>query len=118
MQQAGVSYSGMREQVADFIKACPCCQKISDLKPIIHTSPYVTSNTEPIRRLNIDTISPLPPDDRGNKFVIVIIDTFSRYVTLHAVKDVSGKEAARALLKHICTYCIASRSESNLDRGM
>jgi transposase InsO family protein len=36
--------------------------------------------------------------------VIVIIDTFTRYVTLHAGKDASGGEAASAIHKHICTY--------------
>jgi transposase InsO family protein len=59
-----------------------------------------------MKRLNIDTIGPLPPDDEINKYVIVIIDTFTRYVTLHAGKDASGNEAASALYKHICTYGI------------
>jgi transposase InsO family protein len=58
------------------------------------------------QRVNIDTIGPLPPDDEGNKYVIVIIDTFSRYVTLHAGKDASGSEAASAIHKHICTFGI------------
>jgi hypothetical protein len=104
MLQAGINYSGMRDHVYQYIRSCPCCQKMSYIKPIIHTSPYVTSTTEPMQRLNIDTIGPMPPDEHGNKYIIVIIDTFSRYVTLHAGKDTTGDEAARALHTHICTY--------------
>ena len=106
MQQPGYYFPGLREHVSEYIRTCPCCQKMSYIRPVIHANPYVTSTTEPMQRLNIDTIGPLPPDNEGNKYVIVIIDTFSRYVTLHAGKDASGSEAASAIHKHICTYGI------------
>jgi transposase InsO family protein len=48
----------------------------------------------------------LPPDEEGNKFIIVIIDIFSRYVTLHAGKDASGNETALEIHKHIFVYGI------------
>ena len=108
MQQAGYNYPGLREHITEYIRNCPCCQKMSYIRPVIHTTPYVTSTTEPMRRLNIDTIGPLPPDNEGNKYIIVIIDTFSRYVTLHAGINASGDEAAIALHKHICTFGIPS----------
>ena len=106
MHLQGINYPGLRDHVIEFIRACPCCQKMSFIKPVIHTNPYVTFSTEPMRCLNIDTIGPLPPDEDGNKFVIVIIDIFSRYVTLHAGKNASGNEAANALQNHFCTFGI------------
>ena len=108
MQQAGYNYPGLREHITEYIRNCPCCQKMSYIRPVIHTTPYVTSTTEPMRRLNIDTIGPLPPDNEGNKYIIVIIDTFSRYVTPHAGINASSDGAAIALHKHICTFGIPS----------
>jgi hypothetical protein len=86
MKQSEYYYPGLREHFTEYIRTCPCCQKMSYIRPVIHANPYVNSTTEPMQRLNIDTIDPLPPNDEGNKYVIVIIDTFSNYVTLHAGK--------------------------------
>jgi hypothetical protein len=73
MQQGGINYPGLRDKVTEFIKACPCCQKMSFITPVINTNPFVTFSTEPIKCLNIDTIGPLPPDEEDNKYIIVII---------------------------------------------
>ena len=55
MQREGINHPKLREEVTDFIKACPCCQKMSFIKPIIHTNQYVTFSTEPMKCLNIAT---------------------------------------------------------------
>ena len=36
------SEADLRMDVANFIERCPCCQKMSQLKPYIHTYKYVT----------------------------------------------------------------------------
>jgi transposase InsO family protein len=58
-----------------------------------------------MQKINIDTIGPLPADDRGNQYLIVIIDCFSRFVELYEVPDTSARYAAQALLEHISRYC-------------
>jgi transposase InsO family protein len=55
----------------------------------------------------------MPPDERGNKYIIVIIDIFSRYVTLHARTDTTGDEAARALHTHISTYGVPASIQTD-----
>ena len=37
-------------------------------------------------------------------YVIVIIDNFTRYVTLHASLSIHAEEAGLALFTHCCTY--------------
>jgi len=53
-----------------------------------------------MQRLNIDTIGPLPPDEAGNRYIIVIIDTFSRWVELYPCDNVKANAAAKALYQH------------------
>jgi transposase InsO family protein len=57
-----------------------------------------------MQRLNIDTIGPLPKSDDGCCYILVVIDTFSRYVELYATKTTQAEECAFQLLKHIGRY--------------
>jgi hypothetical protein len=81
--QAQHHWPHMREHVRRFIRYCPCCQKMSQIKVPILTHPFVTSTYTPFERINVDTVGPLPKDDYGNEFVVVIRDTFTRFVGLY-----------------------------------
>ena len=50
--------------------------------------------------LAIDTIGPLPEDDKGNKYIIAIIDVFSRFLELYPTADASAISAADAIYQH------------------
>ena len=56
-----------------------------------------------MERISIDTIGPLP-SDLGIKYIIVIIDTFSRYVELFPKQEVTAMAAADALWRHTCRF--------------
>jgi len=105
----------MREHVKRFVKCCPFCQKMSYLKVPIHTHPFTTSVYEPMECLNIDTIGPLPVDEYGCSYILVVIDCFTRFIELYPLSDVSAAQAARMLLQHIGRYGAPSSIRS--DRG-
>ena len=98
--QNGHRWQFMRKHVRVFIKKCPCCQMMSHIKPVIHTLPFTTSAYSPMEFLNVDSIGPLPPDQDGNTYIIVIIDRFSRWIELIPAKDATSFSAATALLQH------------------
>jgi len=100
----GFRWPYLRQHVKSFIKKCPCCQMMSQIKPAIHTRPFTTSTYNPMESLNMDTMGPLPPDEDGNTAILVIIDRFSRWIELIPAKDTTAKSAALALLKHIGRY--------------
>ena len=85
-----------RQHVRWFIDHCPCCQKMSMLKTPIHAHGFSTSTYTPMECLNIDFIGPFP--DGG--YVLVINDTFTRWVELYHTKDASALSTAQCLLKH------------------
>ena len=98
-------WTGMRKDVRTFVKQCPCCQFMQSSKTLIATTaPYNVSVRAPMDRLNIDTIGPLPPDEHGNTYIIVIIDVFSRFVELYAAPDATALSAAKAVIKWIGRY--------------
>jgi hypothetical protein len=87
-----------REHVRQFIKTCPCCQKMSYLKTPILTQRFTTSAYTPMERIYVDTIGPLQEDKNGHKYITVIIDGFSRWVELYAVPNTSAETAAKVAL--------------------
>jgi hypothetical protein len=105
----------MRLHVKHFIKQCPICQANSDTKILTNIPPFTRASYEPMEVLNIDTIGPLPEDEHKNKFILVIIDCFSRWVELFGIPDTSGLSAARAILQHCGRFGIPALLRS--DRG-
>ena len=85
-----------RQHVRWFIDHCSCCQKMSMLRIPIHAHGFSTSTYTPMEYLNIDFVGPFP--DGG--YVLVIIDTFTRWVELFHTKDASALSIAQCLLQH------------------
>ena len=98
------TWPGMRQDITRFIKQCPACQFMKDTGVPIAIKPFNLTVFNPMDRLNIDTIGPLPPDEEGNKYIIVIIDVFSRFIELYPCKNVTAEAATRAILQHMGRY--------------
>ena len=80
LRAKGHKWPGMRQDVITFVKQCPPCQMMRESRIKILVKPFHLSVFNPMERLNIDTIGPLPPDEEGNEHILVIIDVFSRFV--------------------------------------
>ena len=97
-------WTGRCEHVRRYIKLCPCCQKMNLLKGPIHAHPFTLSSYSPMYRLAMDYIEKLPPDEDGNSHILVIIDSFSRFVELYPSRDNTARASAKALLSHLGRY--------------
>jgi hypothetical protein len=67
-----------------------------------------------MRKLQIDTIGPLPTSTRGNSHILVIIDTFPRWVKLYSMNDTSENSAAFQLLEHSGRFRFATEITSDI----
>jgi transposase InsO family protein len=94
----------MREHIIRFIKTCPCCQKMNRLRTPVKTRGFTTASAAPMDRISIDTITGLPTDEDGNTSIIVIIDSFTRWVELYACPSEDAAHAVKALIAYIKTY--------------
>ena len=66
------------------------------LKIPIHAHGFTTSTYTPMECLNIDFIGPFP--DQG--YILVIVDTFTRWVELYHTTDATSLSAAECPIKH------------------
>ena len=98
LYHAGHTWDKMRANVYMFTrKLCSCCEKMSYLKTPICAIPFTLASYSPMEWVSIDTIGPLPSDDRGNCYIIVIIDSISRFVDLYPVPNAGAEYAASSL---------------------
>ena len=104
LQSKGHNWSLMRAHVRRFKKMCPCCQKMDHIGPPIRAHKFTLSASAPMDEISIDFIENLLPDDSKNNMLLVIIDSFSRFVELFPAKDNTAKTAALAILQHIGRY--------------
>jgi len=106
----GDQWSSMRSDVRNFIRHCPACQFMQSSKLAIHSKrsvhPFNMCVGRPMDRINIDTIGPFPQDEEGNKYIMVFIDVFSRFVELVPVPDLTASTAAKEIIKFTGRYGI------------
>ena len=81
------------------------------IKLPIHSHPFTTSRYEPMECLNIDFVGPYP--DKG--YVMVITDTFTRWVELFHSAQATAKDAALNLFQHFGRFGAPTQIRS--DRG-
>ena len=115
LEKAKMRWRGRRRDVRRFIRQCPCCQKMSFIRTPIHAHPFTRATYNPMEVLSIDTDGPLPEDIYGNKYILVVIDNFTRWLELYPMKDTTALSAARALIAHFGRFGIPDQIRS--DKG-
>jgi len=108
-----------REHVKRFIRDCGFCQKNTYTGYEVQIPRYVAGRYQPMERWAVDTIH-LPKgnkDSEGNKFVVSVIDCFSRFLSLYAVPTLDSETVANVLLQHAGTFGIPSELVSDKGTG-
>ena len=113
LHKQGESFPRLREYVRDFIRKCPCCQKLSQIRVPIETSPFTTATYSPMRILHIDSIGPLPISDSGFDTILVIICSCTRFTELYAMKGTTAEATVDPLVQHIGRYGCPSSLQSD-----
>lgn len=104
LDQAGLHWKHRTKHVRRFIRMCPCCQKMDQMKRVIHSYPFTLSTYGLWNTVSIDYIERLVVDEYGNNMIIVIIDNFSRFTDLYPCNSTNAEGAADALLSFCGRY--------------
>jgi hypothetical protein len=104
METTPSQWPSLRTDTRDYIRGCPTCQKMSPIRQLIRAAPFTLAAFQPFERIAMDTIGPLPESADGSKYIVVLIDSFTRHVQLTACKDVSAESAANALVRHMSLF--------------
>ena len=98
-----------------YIASCKYCTERKS-SPIKKHSPDSLSSGYPFEKVSIDITGPLPAASRGERYILGIIDNFSKFPALIPLKTATAENVARALYKNwISVYGVPSVIHS--DRG-
>ncbi|KAL0239447.1 hypothetical protein GEMRC1_009555 [Eukaryota sp. GEM-RC1] len=103
----------MKADMIKHVQQCPACQKTAPVpKKIIESTGSLWAD-RPFARLNADTIGPLPKDQNGNQFLLVFVDSFTRYSILSPLEELNSREVAYRLVWDVIAifgipFCIYS----------
>jgi hypothetical protein len=89
LKRAAIQYywPKMRLHISNYVRRCQTCQRTKSE----HLKPAGTMTTSrdvdrPWKRLSTDLIGPLPRSTKGNKYVLVVTDTFSKFTLLFPIR--------------------------------
>jgi transposase InsO family protein len=104
LYEKGHRWRYIRSHVRKFLKDCPICQKMSPLLSTVSAMRFTAASYEPFARITMDSIGPLPTSEEGYKFILVVIDCFTRTLELYPCKSTDAEEAAQYLIEFISRY--------------
>jgi hypothetical protein len=94
-----------RKDVTTFIKRCELCEKMRLQRLTQHTKHYAISKYGVLENIAIDSIH-ISESKAGNTHMLTIIDLATRYTILKPIKDLTAKNAAKAIMEYIYVYGI------------
>ena len=96
----------MREHIKIYCKCCNTCQhnKPGVWKMYSRGNIKLFTATEPFEQISTDIVGPLPMSQSGNRYIVTMIDKFSRYCMLVPVPDVTALSVIKAIDRWITTF--------------
>jgi len=100
VRASGYYWSNLATDVEQYIKECPSCQKFRDLQ-----DPAVEMRTiqvdKPFVALHIDSMGPFPIDEEGYQYITAMIDPFTHWVRLGAMKSLEAVPTAELVYSRV-----------------
>ena len=93
----GVKWKNRDRDVRRYVRKCAACQVADDKYRKLNTKIRNIATTEPFACLSVDLLE-MPEDEKGNKYIMAAIDSFSRFVELTPIQNKEAKTVAEALL--------------------
>lgn len=99
--QGTFAWPRMEEQIRNFVRACRVCQERRTPAGLQVPLAEVAEVSRPFEQVSLDIVGPLPTTKTGNRYMLTIIDWFSRYAEAVPLKDQTAEVCARAFVEHL-----------------
>jgi hypothetical protein len=106
---------GLKNEVMEIVKTCDVCQKIKRNFSKRLAEMLILTPVKPNQIITTDIGGQLKETERGNKYFILIIDHFTKYIKKYPMKRIQAEDVAEIIVNNwIMTFGI---SESILTDG-
>lgn len=94
----------LKQTITDMVKSCTACQRS---KQAPNTKAGLLSSeipTQPFHKVYIDHIGPLPRSKKGNKYILTIVDAFSKFAVFLPAKNTTAQTTVSLLRSGLFAY--------------
>ena len=89
----------MRRDVRNWIESCDVCLKRKSTKQKHRHSLTKWKPSHPFWQVSLDIMGPLP-ESQGNKYILLIVDQFSKWYEAVALLNQEAKTVVKAFVEH------------------
>ena len=94
-------WPGMKNDVKLYVSSCEACSKRKDPCPNKRAPMEIVRTGFPMERIAIDILGELPETDRGNRYILVLGDYFTKWTECHAMPNMETKTVATLLIEQV-----------------
>ena len=94
-------WKGMRTQVAEVLSNCDACARFNVVKSGFNPAAFITSSG-PWKHIQVDTSTHLPAAPGGYTSLLAVIDVFTGFIVLRAMKSTTAEVVANELWNIFC----------------
>ena len=91
----------LRRDVEDFCRCCDLCTARKGPPGRSRAQLQQFPVGEPMQRLGVDVLGPLPLTERGNRYILAAVDYFTKWPEAYALKDQEAETIVDALVEGI-----------------
>lgn len=102
-----VFWPKMRKDVFKYVQSCIPCQQFKYSNSQTAAPMQLHTVSHPWHTIGIDIMGPFPPTFRQKRFLLVIVDYFTRWVELFALRETTATHISNIIIDEIiCRYGI------------
>jgi len=98
-----ISIPKLYKSVQQFVSSCSTCQRMNHTVKRYSAPHFTVIDGTPFAKIAIDTLGPLD-DDPKFKYVVVFVDSMSRFVQFEPIPDLNGTTFLPILRNYICRW--------------
>ena len=116
-------WPGWRKDIHEYVLSCIECSSAKEIEGRNRAKLQSIITNKPFEIVGIDIAGPYPETKQGNRFILGIIDYFSKYVSLIPLKQITAENVAKALWKEWISKfgapeCIHSDNGTNFQSAL
>ena len=106
----------MVRDITDFVSSCEQCAKARPAGERRNTPLQLTAVEGPFERVHVDILGPFATSENGEKYVLTMVDSFTRWTEIRALVDQTAFAVAETMYNEwVCRYGVPRTVVS--DRG-
>ena len=98
MAADNIKWKGLKQDLLNFVRSCTECARNTIQQKGYHPLTPINSRQQ-LDHIAIDLLGPLQTTIKGNNYVLLMVDVFSRFVFLFSIPDKQAETIATKLLK-------------------